>query len=246
MNPLTSPCPSIELGVHLGPVLKWLDPSRAQGPDAARLALLAEYGGADAITLPARFREAPRERDLVHAIAQNCACRLEIEIGPNPEEVDVACALRPQTVHLVNPDGSTDQALFRSAIERLGRAGICVSFVLLPELANVEESRALGLTALQLDTADYVRAPDAQAQRVEVARLGAAARLAVALGLKVSAGRGLDRENVRPLAHIIEIERFQIGHALAAQAILVGWEKAVREMKAVIIEERLATYGCRQ
>ena len=57
-----------------------------------------------------------------------------------------------------------------------------------------------------------------------------AAKAAVKLGIRVAAGHGLNYENVRPIARIVEIEELNIGHAIVARAVLVGFERAVREM----------------
>ncbi len=57
-----------------------------------------------------------------------------------------------------------------------------------------------------------------------------AAKAAAKLGMRVAAGHGLNYDNVQPIAAIAEIQELNIGHAIVARAVYVGFERAVREM----------------
>jgi pyridoxine 5-phosphate synthase len=59
---------------------------------------------------------------------------------------------------------------------------------------------------------------------------------ALDLGLVVNAGHGLHYHNVHEIASIRGLEELNIGHAIVAHALFVGWDNAVREMKALIKE----------
>jgi pyridoxine 5-phosphate synthase len=47
---------------------------------------------------------------------------------------------------------------------------------------------------------------------------------------------------VQAIAAIPEIAELNIGHAIVAEAIFVGWQNAVREMKAIMIAARLGLH----
>ena len=57
-----------------------------------------------------------------------------------------------------------------------------------------------------------------------------AAKAAAKLGMRVAAGHGLNYDNVQPIAAIAEIQELNIGHSIVGRAVLVGFERAVREM----------------
>jgi pyridoxine 5-phosphate synthase len=67
-------------------------------------------------------------------------------------------------------------------------------------------------------------------------------RAGVSRGIKVNAGHGLHYTNVQPIAAIAEIDELNIGHAIVAHALFVGWENAVREMKASMVDARLGLH----
>ena len=47
-------------------------------------------------------------------------------------------------------------------------------------------------------------------------------------GLIVNAGHGLHYENVQKISQIQEIDELNIGHAIVAKAIFIGWENAIK------------------
>ena len=47
-------------------------------------------------------------------------------------------------------------------------------------------------------------------------------------------GHGLTYRNVVPVARIPGVGELNIGHSIVARAVMVGFERAVREMKALI------------
>jgi pyridoxine 5-phosphate synthase len=89
---------------------------------------------------------------------------------------------------------------------------------------------------VELHTGRYCEARLASDRRRELARIVDAAKAATRLGLKVAAGHGLNYQNLLPVAAIQEIEEFNIGHAIVSRAVLVGMERAVREMKDLIAQ----------
>ena len=57
------------------------------------------------------------------------------------------------------------------------------------------------------------------------------ARLAASLGLEVHAGHGLTFDTVGPIAALPELAELNIGHFLIGEAIFLGLDPAIREMR---------------
>jgi pyridoxine 5-phosphate synthase len=161
--------------------------------------------------------------------------------------VDIACDLCPAQVTLVperraeiTTEGGLDMGSAQRrepvarALERFRAAGIRTSLFIDPNGVAVEASSDLGADAVELHTGEYANSPGRAEARLQVERLGEAARRARALGLAVHAGHGLTYENVTPVAAIAEIEELNIGHSIVSRALFVGMERAVREMAELI------------
>ena len=119
------------------------------------------------------------------------------------------------------------------AVARCRDAGLEVSLFIDPDPAQVEASRRLGAAAVELHTGRYADAPDAAGRARELAALALAGAAAVAAGLGLHAGHGLNYQNVGPVASLDAMAELNIGHSLVARAVFVGLERAVREMKDV-------------
>ena len=98
----------------------------------------------------------------------------------------------------------------------------------------MERAAALGADAVELHTGEYANARTPEGAAAQLGRLGAAARVARGAGLAVHAGHGLTYENVAPVAGIPEVEELNIGHSVVSRSVLVGIERAVREMKGIV------------
>jgi pyridoxine 5-phosphate synthase len=217
-------------------------------PDPLWAAPLVELAGADGITVHLREdRRHIQDRD-VRLLRQTVRGTLNLEMAATDEMVAIAREVAPDVVTLVpekraerTTEGGLDvtgaRASLERAIETLVGAGIPVSLFIDPTEEAVRASRELGAPRIELHTGDYCErahpvnhAPGDE----ERARLARAAALGAKLGLHVAAGHGLDYGNVGPVAAIAEIEELNIGHAIVARAVLVGMERAVREMRAAI------------
>jgi pyridoxine 5-phosphate synthase len=228
-------------------------------PDPLWAAPLVELAGADGITVHLREdRRHIQDRD-VRLLRQTVRGALNLEMAATDEMVAIALEVKPDIVSLVpekraerTTEGGLDviaaQAQSNSAvgraIERLLAAGIAVSLFIDPSEEAVQASKQLGAPRIELHTGDYCERAhpiDAAPGDTELARLHRAATRGAELGLHVAAGHGLDYVNVGPVAAIAEIEELNIGHAIVARAVLVGMERAVREMRAAIDRARGAT-----
>jgi pyridoxine 5-phosphate synthase len=159
--------------------------------------------------------------------------------------VDIACAVKPDEATLVperrqelTTEGGLDvvanQAAVSQAIQRLSGDGIEVSLFIDPDARQIEMAKLLGAKAVEIQTARYSEAKTPVLRQRELATLVESASLAVQHGLHLHMGHGLTYTNVQAVARIAGLEELNIGHSIVARAVLVGMERAVREMKEAI------------
>lgn len=224
---------------------------RTDEPDPVRAAVLAELGGADGITVHLREdRRHIQDRD-VRLLMATVRAGVNLEMAATEEMAALATELRPMAATLVperreeiTTEGglSLDQdgrSRLRDVLDQLMAAGIKTSLFIDPDPATIGAAAELGVTAIELHTGAYANAwtPGPGALE-ELERLRAGAERAAALGLHVHAGHGLTYENVSPVAAIAELEELNIGHSVVSRAVLVGMERAVREMKDLLLGAR--------
>jgi pyridoxine 5-phosphate synthase len=229
------------LGVNIDHVATVRQARRVQQPDPVHAAVLAELGGADGITVHLRGdRRHIQDRD-VQVLRQTVRTRLNIEIATTQEMTHLALTVKPNQVTLVperreelTTEGGLDAVLnsvqIRPMVKTLQDAGIDVSLFVDPELEQVKEAHKLDARAVELNTAAWSEAANDRAREAALRKLTDSARLGRKLGLAVHAGHGLDYQNVGPIAAMSELSELNIGHAIVARAMLVGMERAVREM----------------
>jgi pyridoxine 5-phosphate synthase len=237
----------LRLGVNVDHVATVRQARRADLPDPVEAALAAEKGGADGITVHLREdRRHIQERD-VKLMRQRLRTKLNLEMAVTPEMVSLAEGFRPDDACFVperreelTTEGGLDVVAHRrrieEAIKRLQGKGIRVSLFIDPRREAIEISREIGAHAVEIHTGRYCEAladRDRELQGVIVS-----ASLAHRLGLEVHGGHGLNYENVIPIARITEMVELNIGHSIVARAIMVGMERAVREMKELLIRTR--------
>jgi pyridoxine 5-phosphate synthase len=232
----------IRLGVNIDHVATVRQARRAQEPDPVAAALLALLGGADGIT--AHLREDRRhiqDRDL-RLLRPLVPQRLNMELAAVDAIVDIACEVKPDEATLVperreeiTTEGGLDvlahQAAVGRAIHRLTAAEIYVSVFVDPDVQQIEKAKLLGARAVEIQTARYSEARTPESRQREVAALESASRFARDQGLALHMGHGLSYTNLRPICRIAGLEELNIGHSIVSRAVLVGMERAVREMK---------------
>jgi len=241
----------LRLGVNIDHVATVRQARRAKQPDPVHAAVLAEMGGADGITVHLRGdRRHIHDRDL-EVLKQTVQTRLNLEAAVTQEMTRIALTVKPNQVTLVperreevTTEGGLDVVLnsvqIRPMLKTLQDAGIEVSLFVDPELEQVKEAHKLDAHAVELNTAGWCEAGNAKAREMALRRLSEASRFGRKLGLAVHAGHGLDYQNVAEIASMSEISELNIGHAIVARAVLVGMERAVREMADAM---RAARFG---
>jgi pyridoxine 5-phosphate synthase len=212
---------------------------RGSEPDPVEAAIACEAAGADGITAHLREDRRHIQDDDIHRLKQSVRTYFNLEMACVAEMLELARAIKPQQVTLVPErreeittegglDITTDPARIRNAVDALTDAGIRVSLFIDATRAAVEQSRKLGVPAIELHTGSYAHAP---ASPATIDALADAARRGADLGLAIHAGHGLTVRNVGAVARIPEIEELNIGHSIVSRSVFVGLEGAVREMR---------------
>jgi pyridoxine 5-phosphate synthase len=120
----------------------------------------------------------------------------------------------------------------------LGQAGIRVSLFIAPDHAQMKASKDAGAPVVEIHTGHYANLEPGAAQDAEFVRIQEAASYGASLGLQINAGHGLHYHNVQRIAAIPEVRELNIGHAIVAHALFVGWDNAVSEMKHLMLAAR--------
>jgi len=235
----------MRLGVNVDHVATVRQARRASEPDPVRAALLAELGGADGITVHLRGdRRHIQDRD-VEILRQVVSTRLNVEMAATQEMLRIALTVKPDQVTLVperreevTTEGGLDVVLnsaqLRPVIRTLRDGGLHVSLFVDPDLDQVKESYKIDAHAVEINTAAFADAQDARGREAALRKVADVARHGRKLGLGVHAGHGLTYANVHAVVALPELEELNIGHSIVSRAVLVGMERAVREMAELL------------
>ena len=238
----------LRLGVNIDHVATIRNARGGIHPDPVRAARMAAAAGADGIT--AHLREDRRhisDAD-ISRLAHEIDLPLNLEMAATDEMLAIALAHRPHACCLVpekreekTTEGGLDVAVGHRTlapfIRGLVDAGIRVSLFVDPEEVQLAVAKALGAQVVELHTGAYCEVEGA-ARAAELDRLRRAADVAAGLGLECHAGHGLSFETVKPVAAIANVVELNIGHFLVGEAIFVGLEASIREMRRLMDEAR--------
>lgn len=239
------------LGVNIDHVATVRQARRTVEPDPIAAAVLAELAGADGITVHLREdRRHMQDRD-VRLLRHTVRTHLNLEMAATDEMVAIALEIKPDYVTLVperreevTTEGGLDVAgqLERMAqvVAALQSASIPVSLFIDAEADQIQASAQVKAKFIELHTGPYAEAQGEADQAQQLAILQRGTAQALDLGLRVNAGHGLTYWNAYPVACIPGMEELNIGHSIISRAILVGLERAVREMKQVMSGQPLS------
>jgi len=239
----------ILLGVNVDHIATLREARGTNYPDPVYAASVAEHAGADGITVHLREdRRHIQDRD-IHVLKQTLHTRMNFEMAVTDEMVAIACEVKPAFCCLVpekreelTTEGGLDVVgqldKITDAVEKLAVVGTQVSLFIDADNAQIDAALTSGAPYIEIHTGHYADATTEQAQQAELDRLAEGIKYADSIGLKVNAGHGLNYFNVKPIAAIEEIIELNIGHAIIARAVIDGLDKAVRDMKALMLEAR--------
>jgi pyridoxine 5-phosphate synthase len=235
----------MRLGVNIDHVATLRQARRTFEPSPVFAALIAQQAGADQITLHLREdRRHIQDRDL-ELIRELVKVPVNLEMAPTEEMKDIALRVKPDRVTLVperreeiTTEGGLDvvsmKDSLREYIEPFREFGIEVSLFIDPSVEQVRASKEAGADAIELHTGTYANLwndHSFEEADKELRRLREAGELAKSMGLRVYAGHGLTYQNVKGILELSDIvEELNIGHSIIANAVLLGLERAVREM----------------
>ncbi|NJK35111.1 MAG: pyridoxine 5'-phosphate synthase [Oscillatoriales cyanobacterium SM2_2_1] len=234
------------LGVNIDHIATLRQARQTVEPDPVAAAVLAELAGADGITVHLREdRRHIQERDL-RLLRQTVRTHLNLEMAATPSMVAIALEVRPDYVTLVperreevTTEGGLDVlnygATVRSVVQELQSQGIPVSLFVDPQPQQLAAAAETTARWVELHTGTYANAAHAADQKRELDVLYRGSAIAQELGLRVNAGHGLTYWNTAPVAQISGMEELNIGHSIISRAVLVGLERAVREMKTLCV-----------
>lgn len=236
-----------KLGVNIDHVATLREARGTKYPSVIQAALRAEQSGADSITLHLREDRRHMQDADIYALRPLLQTKMNLECAVTDEMIAIALDVAPQDVCMVperreerTTEGGLDVVAHfdkvSAATKKLTEAGIRVSLFIAPDIEQIDAAHKAGAPVIELHTGTYADAEDDAAQIVELKRVEQALKHALSLGLVVNAGHGLNNHNVHKIAALDGIEELNIGHAIVAHAVFVGWDNAVREMKALIRE----------
>jgi pyridoxine 5-phosphate synthase len=214
-------------------------------PDPVTAAALGELAGAEGITIHLREdRRHIQDRDL-EILRRTVKTKLNLEMAATQEMVRIALKVKPEQVTLVpekrqelTTEGGLDvivhAKLITDAVKRLHDGGIVVSLFVDPNQEQIKSANKTGADCIEIHTGAYAEAVDWPNQERELEAIDTAIKLARKVGLGVNAGHGLNYVNIKALAAIGGIEEYNIGHSVIARAMLVGLDRAVRDMVELI------------
>lgn len=235
----------VRLGFNVDHVATVREARKGNQPDPVAAAVVAEMAGVDGIVCHLREdRRHIKDKDL-YLLKEMVKTHLNLEMAGTDEMVKIALEVAPDMVTLVperreevTTEGGLDVAgnlvWIENVIKQLHDHNIVASLFIDPDIQQIKAAVRCGADYVELHTGQYANAEDLSAIADEIEKLRSMAMAAAKLGLGVSAGHGLNYHNVRDILDIEQIEELNIGHSIVAKSVMVGVEKAVREMLEII------------
>jgi pyridoxine 5-phosphate synthase len=240
----------IRLGVNIDHVATIRNARGGKFPDPVRAAKLAAQAGADGITAHLREDRRHISDEDIERLSTEIDLPLNLEMAATNEMLEIALRHRPHAVCIVPEkreertteggiDAARQQQRLAPFVKQLSAAGVRVSLFIEADREQLDAAVALGAPVVELHTGAYCNAGNLQREEILQA-LRRAASYGAASGLEIHAGHGLTYDSVAPIASIPEIRELNIGHFLVGEAIFVGLEQSIRQMRDLMNEARKA------
>jgi pyridoxine 5-phosphate synthase len=234
-----------KLGVNIDHIATIRQARGGAEPDPVAAAVIAELAGADGITIHLREdRRHIQDRDL-RLLRQTVKTRLNLEMAATDEMINIAlsakpdmCTLVPEKRQELTTEGGLDVrinlASIKMAVQRLQDGGLIVSLFIDPDPDQIKAADKAGADYVEIHTGAFAEAENWKSEQQELIKIENAIKLAGKLGLGVNAGHGLNYANIKKVAALGGIEEFNIGHSIISRAVLVGLDRAVRDMADLV------------
>ncbi len=234
-----------KLGVNIDHVATIRQARGGSEPDPIAAAAIAELAGADGITIHLREdRRHIQDRDL-KLLRQTVGTKLNLEMAATDEMIEIALTVKPDMCTLVpekrqelTTEGGLDVRLHAQTIEqavaRLQDGGILVSIFIDPNADQIKAAGKIGADYVEIHTGSFADAENLKTEEQELIKIENAIKLAAKLGLGVNAGHGLNYTNIKKVAALGGVEEYNIGHSIISKAVMVGLDRAVRDMVDLI------------
>lgn len=237
------------LGVNIDHVATLRQARGTRYPDPVHAALQVEQAGADSITLHLREdRRHIQDRD-VYLLKERMLTRMNLEMAVTDEMVAIACEVKPEDCCLVpekreelTTEGGLDVIRYEEAITeacaKLAAVGTRVSLFIDADIQQIDAAKRTGAPVIEIHTGHYADAEDQAIQQQLLNDITIACEHADSIGLQVNAGHGLNRQNIHDIACLPQVRELNIGHAIIADSVFMGLEKAIVEYKRLMREAR--------
>ena len=230
-----------KLGVNIDHIATLRQARKGQFPDPVYAASICEKAGCDSIVAHLREDRRHINDNDIRRLRQSVKTRFNLEMSISAEIVDITCLVKPHQATLVpekrkelTTEGGLDilkqKSKIKKVVKKLTESGIEVSLFIDPDKKQISAVSETGAKIIELHTGRYAEAKTQNQRNKLLLELTKAASFAQSLGLKVSAGHGLDYSNTQAVAQIPEIDELNIGYSIICRAIFTGLETAVKEM----------------
>lgn len=233
------------LAVNVDHIATLREARKARYPDPVAAGILVELAGADGVVVHLREdRRHIQDRD-VRILRSVVQTKLILEMASTPEMVGIALDIRPDIVTLVpekreelTTEGGLDLMVHQSSVaetvDTLQNSGIPVSIFIDPDPEQIKLSHRINASMVEIHTGTFCDANAAIKKEQAFSKIVDSVKLARKLNLGIHAGHGLCYTTIKAFKGLHEIDEFSIGHSIVARAALVGMEKAVEEMRALV------------
>ena len=237
------------LAVNVDHVANIREARAVRYPDPVHVALQAELAGADSITMHLRKdRRHIQDHDIERFVASG-QTRLNLEIAPTQQMVDMALNFKPASVCLVPENRQEHTAVvgidvqqnseaLHAYIQTIQLREISCTVFIDPDEVQIEAAARIGAATVELNTGLFSATTTALERSAELSRIVSCCDYAFSLGLTVNAGHGLHYDNVQAIAEIESINEIGVGHSVVARALYAGIPDAVAKMKRLMVEAR--------
>lgn len=242
----------LRLGVNVDHVATIRQARGTTYPSPLTAGLIAQAAGADSVTVHLREDRRHIQESDVTDLLSSLSVPLNLELAPVDDMVALACGFAPHACCLVperreelTTEGGLDVLKnverITASVNALNKAGSRVSLFVEPNVEHLDAIKATGAKAVEIHTGTYADEADPARRDAILRQIAEFASEAYSAGLEVHAGHGLTVENTTPIALIPEIQELNIGHALIADAILMGLSASVARMKNLMVQTRLSS-----